>query len=94
MGHKLGAVQYWEQGGRNYTNKHGQSKSKYQQRYDPYREPGYQAADNFKAPIHRRFMLDPANYRFEWGPANSSAGASTRLNYQSLPQNEPSWEFM
>ena len=94
MGHKLSAVDYWQNGAKGHTNKHGVAKPKYQQRYQPYTTPGYQAADQFKSPIHRRFMQDPANYRFEWGSANSSDGARMKNSgktYQSLPKNEPSW---
>lgn len=94
MGHKLSAVDYWERGAAGRTNKHGVAKPKYQQRYNPYMTPGHRAANTFRSPIHRQFMKDPANYRPEWGPLNSSDGAKMKhagKTYKSLPQGEKKW---
>lgn len=95
MGHKLSAAHYWENGANgDYLTRHGREKSKYSQRYRPYRTPGHQAANKFQSPIHKQFMQDPANYRFEWGPLNSSDGARMRnagKTYKSLPEGEPKW---
>jgi hypothetical protein len=94
MGHKLSAVDYWEKGAAGHVNKHGVAKPKYQQRYKRYTTPGNKAANTFQSPIHKEFMKDPANYRFEWGPLNSSDGAkmkNARKTYKSLPKGESKW---
>lgn len=91
MGHKLAAADYWQKGGSGYKSKHGVVKRKYKQRYQPYQKPGYKAATKFRSPIHRQFMRDPANYRFEWGPANSRDGARMTARYTSLPSGEKKW---
>lgn len=40
-----------------------------------------------KSPAVRQWMLDPNNYRFEYGPLNSSRGGATRSRY--LPPAVP-----
>ena len=40
-----------------------------------------------KSPAVRQWMLDPNNYRFEYGPLNSSWGVATRSRY--LPPAVP-----
>ncbi len=36
-----------------------------------------------RSPQVRKFMLDPTNYRFEWGPLNSSNGAKLKQSYRA-----------
>jgi RHS repeat-associated protein len=88
MGHKLSAVDYWESGATGIIGK----KAKYVARYGGYNNPGY--SSGFKGKLNRQFMRDPENYRFEWGPLNSSHGASDRAaghTYQTLPAGAASW---
>lgn len=44
-----------------------------------------------KSPQVRNFMLDPRNYRFEWGPLNSSNGASLNQTYRRPTGWSGSW---
>lgn len=91
MGHKVGAVDYWEQGAIP-PKTGGIVKAKHKTRYAKYTAPGHTLG--FKGKTNRAFMRDSANYRFEWGPLNSSHGAQDRAAghiYKTLPTGAKSW---
>lgn len=76
MGHRVAAATFWERGSAPEIRRKeaiDPKGGKYAARYHPYRDPGY--AHGRKSAYARRFMTDPANYRFEYGPLNSSRGS-------------------
>jgi hypothetical protein len=89
MGHKLAAVDYWQGGAKGYVSKHGQAKPKYSKRYKDFQKPGHQTG--FKSPTAKKFMRHSPNYRFEWGPKNSSDGARMKKRYTKLPPSVSKW---
>ncbi len=92
MGHKLAAVDYWEKGAQPHiASSPSRKQQKYSSRYENFLQPGHKAAPKFKSKIHRDFMRSSSNYRFEYGPVNSSDGAKMKEGYNSLPAGETKW---
>lgn len=84
MGHRVAAVDFWEKGASG-----GITKPKHTARYKNFTTAAH--SQGFKSKYARQFMLYDQNYRFEYGPANSSAGASMGTNYLTLPPGQTQW---